>query len=324
MPPSSLIFVVIIAIWAAYLLQHWVRRREHLATARSVDRFSEAMRVLERRPRLPEVDLSTPQPRSYLVSPARQSRPEVVVKRAVPSAPVVSSRTPESEDTTEPTSATSSGPATTGPATTGPATPKVRSTRIFRALNGVTARRIRGVSFLVCLVGVPAVALLAFLGRLPWYAVGIAFAALVADVVMLRWFAQRERAARRAARSAARPSYDLHSSTRSADAARPAAPAAKSPAARARESVLARGAMAARRADASPDSELDGDSDRPGGWQPVPVPPPTYTLKAKAVRPTPVAEPDGDDTQEMPMMDEPLRPTVVASDGSDERRAANA
>jgi len=47
--PSGLIFLVIIAIWATYLLQHWVRRREHLATARSVDRFSDAMRVLERR-----------------------------------------------------------------------------------------------------------------------------------------------------------------------------------------------------------------------------------------------------------------------------------
>lgn len=49
MPPaSSLVFVVIIAIWGAYLMSHWVRRREHLAMARSVDRYSRAMRVLER------------------------------------------------------------------------------------------------------------------------------------------------------------------------------------------------------------------------------------------------------------------------------------
>ncbi|RNI23891.1 hypothetical protein [Flexivirga caeni] len=46
---SSLIFLAIVIIWAAYLLQHWVRRREALATARSVDEFSDAMRVLERR-----------------------------------------------------------------------------------------------------------------------------------------------------------------------------------------------------------------------------------------------------------------------------------
>lgn len=46
---SSLIFVVVIAIWATYLLFHVTRRREHLATARSVDRFSAHMRVLQRR-----------------------------------------------------------------------------------------------------------------------------------------------------------------------------------------------------------------------------------------------------------------------------------
>lgn len=85
MPFSSLIFLVIIAVWAAYLIQHWIRRRDHVATARSVDRFSEAMRVLERRRSLPPVDLSTPQPRSYAVSPARPAHPDVVVKRAQPS-----------------------------------------------------------------------------------------------------------------------------------------------------------------------------------------------------------------------------------------------
>ena len=50
MQPSSLIFVAIIAIWAAFLVQHWVRRREALSTARSVDRFSEAIRLLDRTP----------------------------------------------------------------------------------------------------------------------------------------------------------------------------------------------------------------------------------------------------------------------------------
>ncbi|HYO86033.1 MAG TPA: hypothetical protein VES01_06205, partial [Dermatophilaceae bacterium] len=49
MSPSSLIFVVVIATWAGYLVLHVARRREHLATARNVDRFSEHMRVLQRR-----------------------------------------------------------------------------------------------------------------------------------------------------------------------------------------------------------------------------------------------------------------------------------
>lgn len=50
MRASSLFFVVIIAVWFIVMGQHWVRRREDLTTARSVDRFSDAMRVLERRP----------------------------------------------------------------------------------------------------------------------------------------------------------------------------------------------------------------------------------------------------------------------------------
>ena len=51
--PSSLIFLVLLGVWAAYFVQYWVRRRDHVATARSVEQFSEAMRVLERRDPLP-------------------------------------------------------------------------------------------------------------------------------------------------------------------------------------------------------------------------------------------------------------------------------
>lgn len=80
--PNSLIFVVILAVWAAYLIQHWIRRRDHVATARSVDRFSEAMRVLERRQSMPRADISTPKQRSYSLSLTRPAHPDVVVKRA--------------------------------------------------------------------------------------------------------------------------------------------------------------------------------------------------------------------------------------------------
>ncbi|MCE1177909.1 MAG: hypothetical protein LWW86_02585 [Micrococcales bacterium] len=82
MQPDSLVFLVIIAIWAAYFAQHWMRRREHLTTARSIEQFSESMRVLERRPSLPTADLSRPAPTSYAVSPVRRPRPQVTVKRA--------------------------------------------------------------------------------------------------------------------------------------------------------------------------------------------------------------------------------------------------
>ena len=80
--PSSLIFLVLLGVWAAYFVQYWVRRRDHLATARSVEQFTAAMRVLERRDPLPGADLSEPAPRSYAVHPARSVRPQVLVKRA--------------------------------------------------------------------------------------------------------------------------------------------------------------------------------------------------------------------------------------------------
>jgi hypothetical protein len=168
--PSSLVFLVIIAIWAAYLLQHWVRRREHLATARSVDRFSDAMRVLERRTPLPEFDVSAQRPRSYAVSPARPSRPEVVVKRAQSLTPNIPTR-PEAA---------------------------VRSTRFFHTLAGVSARRGRGLSLLLSLFLMGVVSTLAVILVLPWWSVLVAVGVLVADVAWLRHVAVSERAIRQA------------------------------------------------------------------------------------------------------------------------------
>src|SRR5690606_7140129 len=82
-PFGSLIFVVIIAVWAAYLIQHWIRRRDHVATARSVDRFSEAMRVLERRRVTPVAEpAAVAAPTPFDVAPARPAHPDVAVKRA--------------------------------------------------------------------------------------------------------------------------------------------------------------------------------------------------------------------------------------------------
>ncbi|WP_432534230.1 hypothetical protein [Kineococcus arenarius] len=48
MPASSLIFLVIVALWAAYLVPSAIHRRRHAAEARVEDRDSEAMRVVVR------------------------------------------------------------------------------------------------------------------------------------------------------------------------------------------------------------------------------------------------------------------------------------
>ena len=253
MQSSGLIFLVVIAIWAAYLLQHWIRRREHLATARSVDRFSDAMRVLERRTLLPQSDLSAPQPRSYAVSPARPSRPEVVVKRAQSPTPNVSTR-PAFE---------------------------VRLKRTLHAPARMSARRVRGLSLLASLSLATVVSLVAAFWVLPWWSVAVAVAFVVGDLAWLRHAAVTERATRganepvrRAKASAARIV-----ATASRSATRPAARLAALAEPKAGAPVVAAAEVAGRTA-----SSAEAD---PSAWAPVPVPPPTYTLKAKAERPEP-------------------------------------
>jgi hypothetical protein len=246
--PSSLVFLVLIAIWAAYLLQHWVRRREYLATARSVDRFSEAMRVLERRTALPQLDVSVPRTPSYAMSASRPLR------RAV---------------TTEPS-------------------PGVRPTRIFRILARVSARRMRGLSLLATLSLVLVAVPLAACSVLPWWSLLVVLVVLVADLGLLRHTARSGRTSIRA---------DAHT-VRSAPAARQAnyfdpesdvgSDSELEIERRSEPQIYSEferlAASVAGPADIPQPVEPVFDAD-PSGWAPVPVPPPTYTLKAKAADP---------------------------------------
>jgi membrane protein implicated in regulation of membrane protease activity len=287
--PSGLIFLVIIAIWATYLLQHWVRRREHLSTARSVDRFSDAMRVLERHAPLPALDLPARQPRSYVVSPP--SRPDVVVTRFQ---------------------------ASTSPPSGRPAA-EVRAPRGFHALAGMSARRIRGLSFLVSLALVVVAAPLAALSLMPWWSFPAAVAVLAVDFAILRHAAVAERSARRSHASSRRAKAAVHRTASPAPwAALPLTQSAALPPVRS-EPVVA--SLVVEGCAIEPGT-LPADAD-PSRWAPVPVPPPTYTLKAKAERPEPapaaVIEP------------EPVRPSSFDGlvdddelDGLLDRRAAGA
>jgi hypothetical protein len=297
-PSSSLIFVLVVAIWAAYLLQHWIRRRDHLSTARSVDRFSEAMRVLERRKPLPESPLAAPEPRSYAVSPARPSRATVTVKRAVAQRPAA----PAATRTARATEA-----------------PKVRVRgRMARLLSGLTRRRLHGASFVLCLLAVVGSAVLVPVIGLTWWAAGGSGVLLVLDLVWLRHAAavrrrrsRQEHAARTAHR--VRERRVAEASGRRAHQPSPATAQPRRPA-----TILSPANATAARADRHVDTVYDPDApavgveqpaaaaagpadepqDRSGDWQPVPVPPPTYTLKARAERPasapaevTPTPEP---------------------------------
>lgn len=328
MPPSSLIFLVVIAIWAAYFLQHWVRRREQLAIARSVDRFSESMRVLERRSALTAPDLSEPQPTSYAVSPARAARPQVLVKRADSSAAagVISSATHSA-----PGSSTGSAPAAS-------AAPALRDPAPL-----ATGRRARGLTFLGVVIALLATVVLAALGAVPAPAVAAPVGALGAVLVWMRRGAQAEQAARREAsrrqraqRAGARAERVQPTSVRSqgpvrrvahtdsspedavpsARAGQPEAPVLEmadsaDPGADAERVARREGlydiqavetAEAGQRAARVPTSPppapvlptgpLVDEDDIPLTWDPVPVPRPTYTMKAMAQRhaPAPVEQ----------------------------------
>ena len=280
--PSSLIFLVIVAIWVAYLIQHWVRRREHLATARSVDRFSEAMRVLERRSPLSSTMLATASgvpgssgPSASARRPASATtssgeRSEVFVKRASVSSPLRARTAARGE----------AGPVhEVAPIELVP----------HRTTAQVVLRRVRGVLFLAALVAVPLTLVLSLAHILKWLSVGLAITALVISVVWLRVAAVRDSTARRARRAELRRMERV----RAAGTGR---------------SAVGSGELSATRSDTWSAAEVAGPVTSPApasthtpepvtevnldpdAWQPVPVPPPTYTLKEPAHRPEPVAE----------------------------------
>jgi hypothetical protein len=290
--PSGLLFLVIIAIWAAYLLQHWIRRREHLVAARSIDRFSDAMRVLERRTPVADSGTTMPAPRSYAVSPARPSRAEVVVQRSQSSAP-------EQAAAPMPTAAA------------------------LRLVGGMSARRLRGLSLLASLTLLVVVTPLTLFGVLAGWTALLAVVVLALDLAWLRRAAQVERARRRTATRAARREASLTThARRSATVAPGSATAAREPQTAAAPAAATEGGTpeSGQVPDADPAPAAQVDTVTGSGWQPVPVPPPTYTLKAKAERPVPVAAP----VAESPSAVVEPGSVAVMDDLLDRRRAAGA
>ena len=250
------------------------------------------MRVLEHRSPLPAADLSVPQPRSYAVSPARPARPEILVKRAAQT----------------PLEAPLSAAGRAREAATASAVPVPSS-----------GRRARGLTFLGALAALLVTLGLVSFGVVPWPAILAPVAAVAAVMVWIRRGAEAERSARRAAagpRRAARPQPERRdqpaSSRRVSQRGSVARESAPTPAAEAeaeavdsdeeqslsaRESfydiqAVERGnaaatpgeAPAAAQAAPAPAAALVDDDDIPLTWDPVPVPRPTYTMKAMAHR----------------------------------------
>jgi hypothetical protein len=317
--PSSLIFVVIIGIWALYLVQHWVRRREQVATSRSVDRFSEAMRVLERRVPIP-IELPARSNRPYVVAPAMASatstggaaltsRPEVAMKQAAN----VRSDRPDRPGVARPMSR--------------PARPAARTVVPH------PTHRLRALIFLTLLVATPSVWAAHEFGTLllwPTLTVTVLF---VLDLLLVRSAVRRERAARRRVarttapvRRAARPPARPAASTpaRSGRGARPDRQAKNFPAAA--PVIAAAGASTTTAAPMHSQEAITEVILREGEWAPVAVPPPTYTMKAKADRPAAAAGPLVPESDSAPAR-EPLQPAVEIDEFDldsvlDRRRAA--
>jgi hypothetical protein len=256
--PSSLIFVVIIGIWAVYLVQHWVRRREQLATSRSVDRFSDAMRILERRPPIP-VTLPTRQNRTYVVAPAAAKpmaaaagRLEVAMKQApMPRSEAAAARTAVRRRT----------------------------------------HRLRALTLLTLLVATPAVWVAHVWGTLYTWPALVVTVALLADLLVVRRAVRRSSSSRRGRAAARRTSAPPARGERAARAAkrfpvadrvRPASAAVSTTAA------MATSTTTVRAPEVRPMHSQEAVTEvilLEGEWQPVEVPRPMYTMKAKAERP---------------------------------------
>lgn len=309
--PNSLIFVVILAVWAAYLIQHWIRRRDHVATAKSVDRFSEAMRVLERRQSMPRADLSAPAPRSYSISLTRPAHPEVVVKRAQHGAVPVPASRPAAKASRRRIAA--------------PSVAMLRAIALALGavvlIGGVTASVTQLMDWRGAAIGVAGMLLALTFVR---FSVGSARRRATSPVRATRPQTSRPQAARPSRATSARTSAarSVSATARSATARpgraeRPAArqPRGSRPAPRRMRPAAEATPVAqhVQRSEASRSVELydveafdapaaaapvtaeqmtaqhleqaaTSTEATPGSWSPVPVPPPTYTLKARADR----------------------------------------
>lgn len=282
---SSLIFFVIIAVWAAYMLKHWVRRREDLATARTVDRFSEAMRMLERRTPI-QADVS-----ARADEPARTIlRPQVSVKgasRVTPGAPEGDAHASTAEGF------------------------EVTTTRVPARLQGAA----QGLARVPAALESPKVKLFALLGSFGFFVVTALLAlltlvpawlpllGLLATAGVVVWLRRSAIAARTAkaastpvrpvgvsaparAASPARSSATVGATRVEVEAAETAAPMTK------RSPLVAQ--LPERDVDAEPAVDVEPAVDAvaraqaevfdAAAWAPVDVPRPTYTMKAKAER----------------------------------------
>lgn len=300
--PSSLIFVVIVLIWAAYLLQHWIRRREALATARSVDRFSTAMRILDRRVTLPVSGVAAMAVDGEQTRPSAPSvsvKPERISLRAGDFPMSVEPKPIAEEVVVEQNSTLLQTPVRVG-------------SRVMRLLGRVDRRQVRGICLLVAVALLVVTTALAPFALVPWWS---PIAMLLVTGGVIAWL---RAAALKSQGSAGRrrppvPLPAVRSSAQLAGGRRrplqaPATPAAvdtvepmyADPAyadatyshpVYADPSYTDQGVFDVAPAVVVADQSSVVEVTPAGQWQPVQVPRPTYTMKEEAPRPVPAPAP---------------------------------
>lgn len=288
MSPSSLIFVAVVVSWIVYLVVHVARRREQLATARNVDRFSSQMRVLQRRA-VANTSVQTP---GRVTSTSLGVQHPLVAGAghlAVEGHTVVPAR-----------------PLTAA----GPLVQRESASSITWQRAGAAVMCLAALTTLVSVV-------LAAFGMASWIipAVSLAVAVFTAGrmrAAALSRKAARERAAsaRRRERAAAeRAAAERERESRPSAGSMPVAQEYWAPHSQAQ--VFDVRALEESVEQAPALDPLFAED----GWQPTPVPPPTYTLKAKAYRPLP--PPAATTEKPAPIEDE----QPAASWREDDRRA---
>lgn len=294
--PSGLIFLVIVGVWAAYFTQYWIRRREHLSTARSMDRFSESMRVLARRAPRSESSAASS---TYAMSSAR---PRILVTRAdemaaatpaprgdeMASESVGSGGSAPTPDDPRP-SRGSSSPAFDRRPVVADRAPRRRSSRPVRAALGLLLLASVVAAFLIA-------ALVPFTTFL-WWAPVVALLPGVGALVGLRALARVDRSRVKASR-VARPATSRSGVDRGGlarDLADHDEPLGDQLPERTGDEPAADDDPRSEVYDGDPEpvphtpapGQLVDEDDIPLTWDPRPVPPPTYTMKARVERPQP-------------------------------------
>jgi len=253
---SGVIYAILLVGWGLYFVPRWVRRHEEMSEARSVERFSQTMRILARRTPTPD--------QRYVVMPRRPAE--------------LSAQSAQS---------------------------RRRSPRSRHAASlAVRRRRILVALLLTTLI----VGLLAPMSQVPWWAPVVLLLTTVADVVHLRVQARRHSdvtRSRESVRRRARLRLRRFDSVGRIIAARETLT-------QERAAALADRLAVEAAAEASAREEAERVAAAAAGWQPVPVPLPTYVSKPKApdrpARPLPEQE----------LFDQALAPAVPDQLGAGE------